>query len=124
LAQSTGGQLFENTNNLRTGFERLESDLRNYYLLGTRSTNATYDGKFRTIEVRVKRPGLTVAARKGYFAVRDTGGAPVNTWEAPALCALGRPPDTNAFPVRAGALQFPSREHPGMVPVVVDLKTA
>jgi len=124
LAQNTGGQLFENTNNLRTGFERLESDLRNYYLLGYTPTNATYDGKFRTIEVRVTRPGLTVAARKGYFAVRDTGGAPVNTWEAPALGALDQKPVPNAFPVRAAALSFPSTDTPGRVPVLVHLKTA
>ena len=124
LARGTGGLIFESTNNLRTGFDRVESDLRNYYLIGYTPTNSTYDGAFRKIEVRVKRPGLTVAARKGYFAVRDTGGAPVNTWEAPALAALDRRPVPNAFPVRAGALQFPSREHPGMVPVVVDVKTA
>src|SRR5688500_17455697 len=34
LADSTGGLLFENTNNLRQGFDRIESDLRNYYLVG------------------------------------------------------------------------------------------
>ena len=124
LAQGTGGLTFDNTNNLRTGFDRVESDLRNYYLIGYTPTNSTYDGTFRKIEVKVNRPGLTVAARKGYFAVRDTGGAPVNTWEAPALAALDRRPVPNAFPYRAGALQFPSKENPGLVPVVIDLKTA
>jgi hypothetical protein len=124
LAQSTGGQLFENSNNLRTGFERLESDLRNYYLLGYTPTNATYDGTFRKIEVHVKRSGLTVAARKGYFAIRDTGGAPVNTWEAPALGALDQKPVPNAFPIRAAAFSFPSKDTPGLVPVLVHLKTA
>ena len=104
LASGTGGQLFQNTNNLRQGFERIESDLRNYYLIGYTPTNATYDGKFRNIEVQLKRGGLTVAARKGYFAVRHTGGAPVTTWEAPALAALDRRPVPNAFPVRAAAL--------------------
>jgi VWFA-related protein len=124
LAQGTGGLIFDSTNNLRTGFERVESDLRNYYLIGYRPTNLAYDGTFRKIEVKVNRPGLTVAARKGYFAVRDTGGAPVNTWEAPALAALDRRPVPNAFPYRAGTLQFPSKENPGLVPVVIDLKTA
>jgi len=56
--------------------------------------------------------------------VRDTGGAPVNTWEAAALAALDSRPVPNAFPYRVGALQFPSSEKPGLVPVVVDLKTA
>ena len=116
LAQGTGGLIFDNTNNLRTGFDRVESDLRNYYLIGYTPTNSTYDGTFRKIEVKVNRPGLTVAARKGYFAVRDTGGAPVNTWEAPALAALDRRPVPNAFPYRVGALQFPSNEKPGPCP--------
>ena len=72
----------------------------------------------------MKRPGVTVAARKGYFAVRNTGGMPINPWEAPALGALEQKPVPNAFPVRAGALLFPERGRPGLVPVVVDLKTA
>lgn len=124
LAQDTGGLLFENTNNLRPGFDRVESDLRNYYLVGYTPTNETYDGRFRNIEVRVARPNVTVAARKGYFAVRDSGGAPINAWEAPALGALEQKPVPNAFPIRAGALLFPERERPGLVPVIVDLKTA
>jgi hypothetical protein len=124
LAQETGGLVFENTNNLRQGFDRIEIDLRNYYLVGYTPINNTYDGRFRTIDVKVKRPGLTVAARKGYFAVRDPGGMPINSWEAPALGALDQKPIPNAFPVRAGALLFPERDRPGLVPVVVDLKTA
>ena len=57
LAQDTGGLLFENTNNLRQGFDRVESDLHNYYLVGYTPANETYDGRFRAIEVKVKRPG-------------------------------------------------------------------
>jgi VWFA-related protein len=124
LAQETGGILFENTNNLRQGFDRIENDLRNYYLLGYTPANNTYDGRFRSIDVKVKRPGVTVAARKGYFAVRDTGGAPVNAWEARALGALEQKPLPNAFPIRAAAMLFPERDRPGLVPVVVDLSTA
>jgi hypothetical protein len=124
LAQDTGGLAFDSTNNLRQGFERIEDDLQNYYLLGYTPKNDTYDGRFRTIQVRVKRPGINVAARKGYFAVRDPGGAGVNAWEAPALGALEQKPVPNAFPFRAGALLFPERGRPGLVPVVVDVKTA
>ena len=124
LAQETGGVLFENTNNLRLGFERIEDDLRNYYLLGYSPANDVYDGGWRKIEVKVNRPGLTVAARKGYFALRDPGGAPVNAWEAPALGALEQNPLPNGFPVRAGALRFPERDRPGLVPVVVEFNTA
>jgi hypothetical protein len=123
LAQDTGGLVFDNTNNLRQGFDRIESDLHNYYLLGYSPANETYDGRFRTIDVRVKRPGMTVAARRGYFAVRDPGGVAVNPWEAPALAALERTPVPNAFPIRATTLLFPDRRRPGLAPVVADVAT-
>jgi VWFA-related protein len=124
LAEGTGGVLFENTNNLRHGFDRIDDDLHNYYLLGYTPLNETYDGRFRRIDVKVKRPGLTVAARQGYFAVRSRGDVPLAPWEAPAMAAIDRRPVPNAFPVRAGALLFPARGRPGLVPVVVDLQTA
>ncbi len=65
-----------------------------------------------------------MAARRGYFALRDPGGAPVNAWEAPALGAMEQKPLPNAFPVRAGAMRFPEGDRPGLVPVVVEFKTA
>jgi hypothetical protein len=124
LARETGGQAFNNTNNLKPAFERIESDLRNYYMLGYTPINSAYDGRFRTIQVKVKRSGLTVAARKGYFAVRNPGTSPINGWEAPALGALEQKPVPNAFPIRMGTLLFPERGRPGLVPIVVELKTA
>jgi VWFA-related protein len=123
LAQSTGGMYFDSTNNLRQAFDRVETDLRNYYLVGYTPSNDTFDGRFRNIEVKVKRPGVTVAARRGYYAVRDSGGG-ITPWEAPALGELERKPVPNGFPVRAGAFLFPERDRPGLVPVVVDLGTA
>lgn len=42
-----------------------------YYLLGYSSTNTVKDGRFRRIQVRVKREGVRVEARAGYFAERD-----------------------------------------------------
>ena len=124
LADATGGLFFNNTNNLRPAFDRIRSDLRNYYLLGYTPSNGNYDGAFRKVEVRFKRPGVTIASRRGYFAVRDPGGAPINDWESGALGALEQQPVGNAFPVRAGAMHFPEPGRPGLVPVVVRVQTA
>jgi VWFA-related protein len=124
LARDTGGASFDNTNNLRAGFERIDNDLHNYYLLGYSPTNEKFDGRFREIAVKVNRPGVTVSARRGYFGLRDPVSSPVSESEAAALGALESKPVPNAFPVRAGALLFPDAARPGLVPVVAYFKTA
>ncbi len=45
-------------------------DSRSYYVLGYRPSNSVADGTFRSITVKVKRPGIDVRARKGYVAAR------------------------------------------------------
>ena len=71
LAADTGGRAFTDTNNFGEAFTRVQRDMSAYYLLGYTSTNLTRDGRFRRIQVRVKRDGLRIEARPGYFAERD-----------------------------------------------------
>jgi hypothetical protein len=66
MAQDTDGTWVINTNDINGALGRIVSDLSSYYLLGYESTNNKLDGKYRTITVRVKRPGAQVRARKGY----------------------------------------------------------
>ncbi len=70
LADNTDGLAVINTNDLNGGARRIAQDLSSYYLLGYYSANEALDGKWRTIRVRVKRPGVDVRARKGYRALR------------------------------------------------------
>lgn len=71
LAADTGGRAFTDTNDFGEAFDRVRRDMSAYYLLGYSSTNTTKDGRFRRIQVRVKREGVRVEARAGYFAERD-----------------------------------------------------
>ena len=121
LADETGGILIRNTNDLTGGFRRIDQDMRNYYMLSYVPKNDTLDGKFRTIAVKVKRSGLDVAARKGYYAVPSTGKMPVLSFEAPALVLLERTPVPNAFPVRVAAVKFPEPGRPGLTPILVSV---
>lgn len=68
LAENTDGVAVLNSNDLDRGFRRIADDMASYYLLGYYASNARPDGRFRTISVRVKQPGITVRARKGYRA--------------------------------------------------------
>ena len=56
-------------NNLGRAMDVIASHAGTYYVLGYHSSNAKFDGKFRLIEVRVKRPGVSVRARHGYLAL-------------------------------------------------------
>ncbi len=71
LAADTGGRAFVNSNDFGEAFARVRRDISAYYLLGYSSTNPVRDGRFRRIQVRVRREGLRVEARAGYFAERD-----------------------------------------------------
>ena len=68
LAENTDGIALVNSNDLKKQMRRLAVDLSSYYLIGYSSTNAKLDGGFRTIKVRVSRPGVDVRARHGYRA--------------------------------------------------------
>jgi VWFA-related protein len=69
LAADTGGLMIRNENNLKRAIDRIADDASRAYVLTYQAPNTNYDGKFRRIEVRVKRPGVKVRARRGYLAI-------------------------------------------------------
>jgi VWFA-related protein len=119
LANETGGFLIHDTNDATSAFRRIEEDMRFHYLLGYSPSNESYDGKFRTISVKVSRPGVQVQTRQGYFAVRAAESAPLRSFEAPALAQLDAARRPHAFPLESVALSFPTPKQPGLVPVLV-----
>ena len=66
MAEETGGVAAVNTNDWKKNLEELSKDFSNFYSLGYRSTRSAVD-KPHSVEVRVKRKGLTVRSRKGFL---------------------------------------------------------
>jgi VWFA-related protein len=122
LAEDTGGFLIRDTNDLSSAFRRIDEDNRFHYLLTYSPLNGDFDGKFRAIQVKVKRDGMHVFARKGYLALPPSSAA-VMSYEAAALAALRRGKPPNAFPVSATAYVFPEPKRRAAVPVVVQVRT-
>ena len=52
----------------RTALARLDEATASSYLLGYYPTNGKWDGAFREISIKVSRPGVTLAYRRGYNA--------------------------------------------------------
>jgi VWFA-related protein len=68
VSEDTGGFAAVNHNDLNESFARIIRENSSYYVLGYYPAGDKRDGRFHNVDVRVKRPGLTVRARKGYVA--------------------------------------------------------
>jgi VWFA-related protein len=65
----TGGSLDSerNLNGIEKSYQLIAEEARNQYTLGYYTHEPAFDSKFRSIDVRVNRPGLDVVAKKGYY---------------------------------------------------------
>jgi hypothetical protein len=109
LADETGGFAAVNRNNVDEALDRLVADNSSYYVLGYLPANDKRDGRFRKIEVRVTRPGVTVRARRGYVAPRGRPAATVkaaNESEAALKAAVESPLPTTGIPMRVFAAPY------------------
>ena len=68
LADRTGGKAFYNRNDVEVGVRTSIEDGSSYYTLEYYPENKTWDGKFRTIQIK-SRPGVTLRYRQGYYAL-------------------------------------------------------
>ena len=75
LAEYSGGIVVDakRLNDLSQAFEQIAKELASQYSLGYYSGNQKHDGKFRKVEVRIKKPGMVARTKKGYFARKPDG---------------------------------------------------
>jgi VWFA-related protein len=73
LAKDTGGQSFQDSNDLSLAIKKVQADTQIYYVMGYYSSNTKQDGKYRKIRVEVTRSDLRVEHRPGYFAAKSFG---------------------------------------------------
>jgi VWFA-related protein len=109
LAADSGGFSIKNTNDLGKGIQRIADESRSYYLLGYNSSNASKDGRFRKVSVKVPgRKGLTIRARKGYFAPLEgkTIAKKAETVDPVIQAALDSPYQEQGVPIRTTAYVF------------------
>jgi VWFA-related protein len=86
LAQQTGGFAVRNTNDLEGGIRKVIDDQKSYYLIGYQPDAATFDpvkSRFNKLKVKVKRKGLSVRYRSGFFGIKDEDAKPVAVKKSP-----------------------------------------
>jgi VWFA-related protein len=91
IADQTGGKFFYNTNDFAGAVEQAIDTGSNFYTITYAPTNQALDTRFRSITVKVDRPGLNLVYRNGYYAVEpdtDSRGKKiekVSTMQAPLM---------------------------------------
>jgi hypothetical protein len=115
VAQGTGGEFVHNTNDLQAGFGVLATP--SGYYLGFAPTDLKPDGKFHDLKVELveKHKGLSVQARRGYFAPRS--GA-----EAEAVAKPGASGDPEAQAKEQLREAVFSKTELQQLPVTLDVK--
>ena len=107
FAEMTGGHAYYNTNDLAGAVEKASEDGRSYYVLGYYTKSNAAKPGWRTLKVKVKRSGLQVRARGGYFATRSAENDTEQIRRRDIREAAESPFDFTAVPftVRIGGMQ-------------------
>jgi len=126
LARVTGGFALTNTSSFDQAFARIVSENSSYYVLGYSSTNDRRDGRYRRLEVRVKRPGLQVRARGGYLGPmgreRLPAEPPARTpLNAAVTNAVRSPVATTGLPLRVFAAPYKSAQGEASVALALEM---
>jgi VWFA-related protein len=106
LCALTGGVCVGSNESLRKPIQRLVADLSSYYEITYSPEVEVDDGKFRPVSVKSRRPGLSIHARSGYYALprgEESKAQPADTALVRALQSPN-PPSDIAF--RSALLQF------------------
>jgi VWFA-related protein len=105
LSEQTGGLSLVNSNDFAGGFERIVRDNSSYYVLGYYTQPDAKGGKFHKIDVRLRRPGLQVRARRGFIAA-DTKSKASKSAPSVLMEALGSPIPAGNLPMSVFAASF------------------
>jgi VWFA-related protein len=110
VAQGTGGEFFHNNNDLKAGFGALTGSAT-CYILGFTPTDMKPDGKFHALKVALteKQKGMSIRARRGYFAPTSEAEADAEAKENKAFDAEAEAQEQigEAILSKAEILRFP-----------------
>lgn len=70
FSSETGGAMFlvHDPDELKEAVARIDQELRYQYLIGYQPSGGEWNGKFRSIQLELKKPRFVVRTRKGYYA--------------------------------------------------------
>ncbi len=122
LAESTGGFLIGDSNDLRVPLRHVNEEISSYYEVSFNPGIQNYDGSFRKLAVNANRKDLVIHARNGYFALPPEARAGgLQPFEVPLLKVLSESKVSEDVKFRAGTILLQPRAEGTSVSVLVEV---
>jgi VWFA-related protein len=122
LAESTGGFLIGDSNDLRGPLRRVSEEIASYYELTFDPGIKNYDGSFRKLTVTTSRKDLVIHTRNGYFALPpEARAAGLQTFELPLLKALSGGSISADVEFRTGAVLLKPSTNGTALSIIVEV---
>jgi hypothetical protein len=122
LAESTGGFLIGDSNDVRVPLRHVNEEISSYYEVSFNPGIQTYDGSFRKIAVNANRKDVVIHARNGYFALPPEARAGgLEPFEVPLLKVLSDAKISDDVKFRAGATLLQPRADGTSVSILVEV---
>jgi VWFA-related protein len=100
VVYETGGQVLRSLPSLGEALRAIGAELRTYYLLGYSPPSGRADGRYHRLKVEVRREGLRISARPGYYALPPLADRRPSEGASALLAGLDSPVDTSGLPAR------------------------
>ena len=127
LAESTGGFAgFKPYPWTGQEFDRIIQESSHYYLLGYNPTERRSEGQFRSIDVRVGRPGVKISNRQGYVyrtprPATAPAAPPARETPPPLAALLDHPLPTPGLPMRVQTIPLRHTDTEARVQLIVEV---
>jgi VWFA-related protein len=122
LAESTGGFLIGDSNDLRVPLRHVNEEISSYYELSYNPGIQNYDASFRKLAVSANRKDLVIHSRNGYFALPPEARASgLQPFEVPLLKVLSDATVSEDVKFRAGAELLQPKAEGTAVAILVEV---
>src|SRR6266700_3433595 len=124
ISEDTGGHFLKNTNDVASGLDRIDAEIRSRYTIAYRSTDSNFDGSFRKVKIEVRRPDANVLARAGYYAIPPSQIIPFSPDDRKLLANFATMEAHSTLPLSLELNSFRSREDLYIVPLSFEIPPA
>jgi VWFA-related protein len=122
LAESTGGFLIGDSNDLRVPLHHVNEEINSYYEVSYNPSIENYDASFRKVGVTTSRKDAMIHTRTGYFALPPAAAAAgLAPYEMPLLKAISDGKVSDDVHYRASAIVLQPKKDAAIVAVLLEV---